>query len=31
MARRNIYDLILQKEPQKPPEIHENQLQLGLS
>ena len=30
MARRNIYDLILQKEPKKPPEIHENQLQLGL-
>jgi len=30
MARRNIYDLLLQKEPEKPPEIHANQLRLGL-
>jgi len=30
MARRNIYDLLLQKEPEKPPEIHVNQLRLAL-
>lgn len=30
MARRNIYDLLLQKELEKPPEIHANQLRLGL-
>ncbi|MDQ7004215.1 MAG: transposase [Ghiorsea sp.] len=29
MSRRNIFDLLLQKELQKPPEIHSNQLTFG--
>jgi len=30
MSRRNIHDLLLQKEPEKPPEINTNQLCLGI-
>jgi len=30
LSRRNIHDLLLQKEPEKPPEINTNQLCIGI-